>query len=354
MLTAASIGASAAPAYAQGDVAVRDAQARFEEGLERVKVGDFEAARLSFAQAYTVLRRPAILWNLALAEEKTGHLVDALSHFKVVARDATAAPGDRDVAQRHAAALMDRTGHIAVDAPSGAVLTVDGDPTESVAPLAEPLDVAPGHHAVEARLGRGHKTLEVDAAAGQVARLTFAVADDAPPGAAPTPAPPPPIEPGAPGPAEAGVDHRSSSPSTARIVTTSVLGGAALVAAGVGVFLALRSHSDASDAANTRSTIESTTLLPGGAMPPSGYHGFCSQSAPAAQCVALQQKINAQNTEAIASDVLYASAGVLAVGAIVTWFVFPKRTSEPSAAASGWVAPAVSPTQVGLTAGGSF
>jgi hypothetical protein len=54
-------------ARAQGEVAVRDAQARFEEGLDRVKAGDFEAARLSFAQAYTVLRRPAILWNLALA-----------------------------------------------------------------------------------------------------------------------------------------------------------------------------------------------------------------------------------------------------------------------------------------------
>jgi hypothetical protein len=110
------------PAAAQGpdDPAVRDAQARFEEGLERVKAGDYEGARVSFAQAYAALKRPAILWNLALAEEKTGHLVEALSHFKRVERDKSATASDRDEAQRHAAALTGRTGHVDVQAPPGA------------------------------------------------------------------------------------------------------------------------------------------------------------------------------------------------------------------------------------------
>jgi hypothetical protein len=193
MLVAAWLAASAGVAHAQSDVAVRDAQARFEEGLERVKSGDFDAARLSFAQAYTVLRRPAILWNLALAEEKTGHAIDALGHFKQVVRDADATPSDREVAQRHAAGLMARTGHIAVEAPPGATLIVDGEPRDVIAPLAEPLDVTPGHHVIEAKLTQGSKSLEVDAAAGQTARVSFLVVDSAPP--QPSPGPPRPTVP---------------------------------------------------------------------------------------------------------------------------------------------------------------
>jgi len=91
---------AAAPSVARADDrALREAQARFEEGLKRVKAGDFEAARMSFGQAYVVLRKPDILWNLALSEEKSGHAVDALAHFKQAAKEAPDA-ADRAEAQR--------------------------------------------------------------------------------------------------------------------------------------------------------------------------------------------------------------------------------------------------------------
>ena len=64
LLVAASPSARAAD-----DKATREAEARFAEGLSRVKRQDYEAARLSFEQAYAVLHRPLILWNLALAVE---------------------------------------------------------------------------------------------------------------------------------------------------------------------------------------------------------------------------------------------------------------------------------------------
>ena len=60
-------GGDSAPATA----AEREAQARFEEGLARVKANNFEGARMSFTQAYAVLRKPAILWNLALSEDSS-------------------------------------------------------------------------------------------------------------------------------------------------------------------------------------------------------------------------------------------------------------------------------------------
>src|SRR5271169_4109561 len=93
IVTAALFLAASSPARADDDRANREAEARFKEGLARVKSRDYEAARLSFAQAYAVLHRPLILWNLALSEEKTDHPLDALGHFRQVAREA---PSDAD------------------------------------------------------------------------------------------------------------------------------------------------------------------------------------------------------------------------------------------------------------------
>src|SRR5579872_3304335 len=103
LLLGALVGASAGPALAD-DKATREAQARFEEGIRRVKAGDYEAARMSFVQAYSVLKRPEILWNLALSEQKSGHLVDAIGHFKLVQRGAKG-PDDRAAAAKHVTEL---------------------------------------------------------------------------------------------------------------------------------------------------------------------------------------------------------------------------------------------------------
>ena len=66
----AGVLAVAPPAWG-ADPAERDAQARFDEGIVRVKAGDLEGALLSFRQAYALVHRPVIVWNLALVEEKT-------------------------------------------------------------------------------------------------------------------------------------------------------------------------------------------------------------------------------------------------------------------------------------------
>jgi hypothetical protein len=346
LLAAGCLAASAPGAARAQGVAVRDAQARFEEGLDRVKSGDFEAARLSFAQAYTVIHRPSILWNLALAEEKTGHLVEALGHFKQVARDPAAEGGDRDVAERHAAALGARTGHIAVEAPPGAVLTVDGDPHELVAPLSEAIDVAPGHHVVSAMLPDVRKTLEVDAAAGQLARVNFVLAEATGP-AAPKPAPAPPA-PGPkldePVPIDPEADRRARSQRTARIATTVALGGAAAVAASLGIVFGVESRQDANAAGSLRSAPEWTT---------SWCYGPAGATHPG--CGALSGNVAAQNRDAIASDALYVGAGVLAVGAVATWFLFPTREGQAPPVSTGvWIVPAVGTRGAGLAGGVRF
>src|SRR5580658_4422188 len=100
MLLAAASSVSLVGGVANADdKTVREAQARFEEGLKRVKAGDFEAARMSFVQAYVVLHKPDILWNLALSEEKSARPLDALAHFKEFARQAPT-DADRERAQK--------------------------------------------------------------------------------------------------------------------------------------------------------------------------------------------------------------------------------------------------------------
>ncbi len=341
MLTAWALCTMAPAAATADDQAIREAEARFHEGLSRVKSHDFEAARLSFAQAYTVLRRPQILWNLALAEEKTGHSLEALEHFRRVVGEADGAL-DRANAQKHVDVLMGQTARIEVKAPPGVVVVLDGGGTLT-APLAEPLDVMPGRHLLDAKLAEGPQSFEVDAVAGQVAHVTFVPVEGPPPPAAPAAAlppaaPPPPLGVHfAEGP-RADVAPPSHSFWTPRTVTAAAVGGAAVVALGLGVYFGLASQSNA----GTVSTFQT--------------HNPKSDTChdPAASLVATCQQwdsaVQAENRDAAVSNVFYVAGGVLSAVAIATWFLWPKDAHGTEA----WVLPEVGPTGAGLVAGGRF
>src|ERR1700677_4063020 len=95
------VGTMAAPprALAQTEQATKEAaESQFKEGLRRLDAGDEEGARRSFFSAYGVLRDPSILFNLASAEQLTGHPVEALQHYKLFVADRTVAGGDRETA----------------------------------------------------------------------------------------------------------------------------------------------------------------------------------------------------------------------------------------------------------------
>ncbi len=333
-LAALMVLATAAPAAGADDKATRDAQARFAEGLARVKSGDYEAARISFTQAYVVLHKPDILWNLALAEEKSGHSLEALRHFKELTSTA-AADTDRANAQKHAAVLMAQMGHIDVTAPSGTLLTLDGVQSAGSAPLAEPIDVTPGRHVVEGKLADGTKSATVDAVAGETAHVTLV--PDAPSTATPTPtATATPASTPTPTSTPPGAD--SSPVSTARLVTTASLGAAAVISIGAGAYFGFQSQSDASDAAQYRDN------------KPSSY--CVNPTGPAVQtCSAWNDAVKSQNRDATLSNVFYVTGGVLAVGAVATWFLWPKGATGAS---SAWVVPAVGPSGGGVAAGGRF
>jgi hypothetical protein len=345
MFTAALMLAASSPAQADDDRANREAEARFKEGLARVKSKDYEAARLSFAQAYAVLHRPLILWNLALSEEKTDHPLDALAHFRLVARDA---PGDADraSAQKHVDALLGQIGRVDVQAPPGTALALDGGDVAGTAPLGDPLDVMPGHHVVTAKMAAGvTKTADVDAVAGQVAHVSFvadapqslAVAMPAPvaPGAA-TAGPVPAATEPPPSPTE---DQAAKPFWTPRTVSAAAFAGAAVVVAGFGAALGIASQNNKSTVTryqNAHPRTDYCTVGPGMTAP--------------SDCGPWNSALNAQNRDADISNALYFTAGALALGAVVSWFFWPK----PGHVKSAWVLPEMGPGRAGVEAGGRF
>jgi hypothetical protein len=131
---------------------------------------------------------------------------------------------------------------------------------------------------------------------------------------------------------------RASTFWNGRNVTSLALlvGGAAGV--GLGVVFALQSQNDKTHAATLRATV--------------GTMG-CPTPSVSTTCQQLSDKVDAQNSAALISDVLYVAGGVLAAGALTTWLLWPKSAQEPRAS-TAWVAPVFGPTSAGLRAGGSF
>jgi hypothetical protein len=319
-ILAGTLAALAAVPARADDKATHDAQARFVEGIARVKAGDFEAARLSFAQAYVVLRKPDILWNLALSEEKSGHAVEALAHFKELGR-AEAAAEDREKAKKHIDALMAQTGHIEVVAPSGTKIDVDGT-AAGVTPLADVVDVMPGKHHVAA----GEKATDADVSAGQVAHVSFLVSEVPPVPPAPTPTPAaeaatPPVSP----PPEGAAPATPSPDGAVRTIVVLGIGAVAITSGVLGVTFGLQSQSNANTAAGLRDASNTSA---------------CSGSM-SVQCSQLKDAVDAQNQDATLSNVFYVTGAVLAAGAVATWFLWPKQTRasagvSPSLAPAGW------------------
>jgi len=336
--------AIASPSLARADdpKSVQDAQARFDEGVTRAKQHDFEGARLAFTQAYAVLKKYDILFNLALSEEKSGHPLDALAHFKQLARDSQASADDRVTSHKHVTELAAHTGHIDVAAPPGAGIVVDGTTNVGTTPLAEPLDVQPGAHKVEARARDRSYTVTVNATAGDVVKANFldlipadaampaSAATSAPTSdAATTPAPQPPRDTATP-------ETTHGSFWTPRTITVVALGGAAVVGLGAGIVFGAKAHSDSSHADTLRATI--------------GSEGCANSANP--NCAQLASSVSSAHSESTASTVFYVAGGVLAAGAIATWFLWPKVTSGDGASAV--VVPAVGRDGAGVSVLGRF
>lgn len=339
ILASALMAIEPAAARAQEVTSEREAQARFEEGIARVRAGNYEGARVSFLQAYVVLQKPYILWNLALAEEKTGSLLAALGHFKQFVRVGPASD-DRSVAERHIGDLMGQTGHLDVTAPTGAQVMLDGAPA-GAAPLGDTLDVLPGKHHLEVQTAQGTREVFADVTSGQFVRVSLMpVANSSAPipssirlapagGREANAGPPQGAQPGEQSAARAA---EANSSSRDRVIAVAVEGIAAAVSIAVGAYFALRSQAEYDRAAEYRRTFGPN---------------WCFQST-SDPCGAWNDAVNAQSRDATISNILYVAGGALAAGAVVTWLVWPKAQTSTAATGTLNLSASGAALQVGL------
>src|SRR5437868_1937928 len=77
--------------------AVDEMAALSKEALEHAKKGEFDAARELYTKAWEKSPNTPLLFNLALAELKSQHYVDALHHFDTYLAQHDAEPAKLDV-----------------------------------------------------------------------------------------------------------------------------------------------------------------------------------------------------------------------------------------------------------------
>jgi hypothetical protein len=282
------------------DAAVVEAKARFEEGLELADAGKAEPARLKFQQAWAVFKAPAVLYNLARAEQLTGHDLEALEHFrlflKVGATDVKITDAMRDKAKQNAAELAKKVGQVDIEVPPTARVSVDGKPLDETPK--EPVAVQPGRHTVEATFDGRVKSVTVECVAGNVvkAKIDF----DA----------------GGGGGAEPPGEQERGFWTTGRVVglSAAVVGLAAL---GTGVAFGLSASSKHDDADAKRATLPDP-------------NSSCAVTPALPQCGELNTLESDYKSASTLSTVFLVSGGALVVGGAVLFLVSSPKRNEPT------------------------
>lgn len=226
------LAAPLAAAQPGGDAA--RARAAFEHGVEEMEAGRWQTALDAFDESLAIRPTQVALLNLGRCLESLHRPREALAAYERFLRDfrADATAQRRAHAEERIRELRATMGtlSISVDVP-GAALSVDGE-SVGVSPLAEPVMLPAGTHAVLARVeGRPDATASATVRAGEPTQIVLQI-----PTAAPEPPPvdttPPPPEPDRPPPRRPAPEERSGlSPALFWSVTVLTIGGA--VATGI-------------------------------------------------------------------------------------------------------------------------
>ena len=112
------VGAPATAAAQDGPTDEQRAAAReaFEAGLAAARSGDWRLARDEFAEAYEAVPRPAVLFNLAGAQQRLGELAAAAASYRRFLAEVGDGPAaqHRATAERELAEIEDRIPHLTI------------------------------------------------------------------------------------------------------------------------------------------------------------------------------------------------------------------------------------------------
>jgi hypothetical protein len=209
---------------APGDASTK-ARARFNEGVALARRKDWPRAYTAFLEAWRLKEHPQIALNLGRAEIEIGKYYDATEHLSYCVSHAE--PGDPDLklAREFLAEAEKKVGKLKIKVNAAGALILVDNVLKGKAPLADPVRVDPGKHAVLVTLGEEQAEQSIVVETGASVDVTFNLA--APSSSA--------VAPSASAPAESA--QHVSSARTGVLVGGSV---AALVGVGVGaVFLGL-------------------------------------------------------------------------------------------------------------------
>ena len=327
-LTLLTMGGLALSTPAHGDER-SEAEARFYEGTALYQKGKYDEARLKFAQAYAVLKKSSVLFNLAKTEALTGHRVEAANHFREYVKYA-ATGTDKAEAEKELAELYKLLARVEVEAPEGAAIFVDGAQL-GLAPIKDPVVLNAGKHTVSAQFGEAKQEKPVDGLAGSLGRVVFTFEKPAP---APAPTPTP-----APNASSPGYTYtpppppKDDSPGADRWILPSVVGAVGLGGVGMGIGFGLASRSASDDASAIRSANPRA----------------CAQR-DSAQCQSATDAEDRQKRSAMLSVVGYGVGGVAVLASAYLFY----RASTTRRDAGVTVVPVVGPREAGLSGAVSF
>ena len=229
-----TITAAPTPASAQDAAVIAKAREQFRQGLSLEAAGDFARALKEFKEVAVVKSTPQVRFHIAVCQDKTGDLVQALGSYRLALHEAHEAKA-ADVegpAQEALTALEPRVPQLTLTRGSGAKaaeVILDGVPLGATS-VGPGMPLNPGPHQLKAMAPQHvDMVVEFSLAEGEKKELKLKL-EEAPVVAPPTSIAPPPEQP-APEP---------KKPSTMR-TAGFVVGGVGIVGLGLsGVFFALR------------------------------------------------------------------------------------------------------------------
>ena len=125
------------------------AEALFSEGRRLYADGNYAAACTKFEESNKADPAIGTQLNLAMCWEKLGKTASAWAMYMQVANASSGRDARTQLAQSHAAALLPTLSKLAITAPAGTSIRVDGAPwSAALTGIATPVD--PGRHTIEA------------------------------------------------------------------------------------------------------------------------------------------------------------------------------------------------------------
>ncbi len=174
-----------------------DADELFRQGREAMETGDHARALALLRASHAVAPGRGKLLNIALCEEKVGHLVAAAQMLREVREKLPEGDDRLPIVEAHLASLSKRIPRlvleIAADVPPEAEVALDGEVLPRAA-LAVELPVDPGRHVITVKApGRVARPHEIVIEEGRHAalRVTVGPIDSAAPTVLPAPTSPP-------------------------------------------------------------------------------------------------------------------------------------------------------------------